>query len=376
MAGLIVHEWFAKHGGSENVVEQMLEALPESDLQVLWNDRDPKKRPARETWIARTPLRNSKALSLPFQLPTWRHLPSSVQYDWMLVSSHLFAHHARLRSQPSLPKYVYAHTPARYIWAPELDTRGAARHIRLASAFLKPIDRKRAQEAVRIAANSEFTRERILRAWGRDADVIYPPVDIERITSRSNWADMLSAEDAATLESLPEGFLLGASRMVPYKRLDAVIDAGEATGSPVVLAGAGPLWEALSARANVAGVPVLMVHRPSDELLFALYQACRAFVFPAVEDFGIMPVEAMAAGAPAIVPTAGGASESVALVRGGVAVTGLGADDWRWALTQADHIDRENLPARTEQLSNSSFQRRVRGWLEPAHDPTEDVTKP
>lgn len=363
MPGLIVHEWLAQTGGSENVLEQMLATLPDADLLVLWNDRVPSDRPVQETWLARTPLRRHKALALPFEVPTWRYLRAEKSYEWMLVSSHLFAHHARLRSQSDTPKHVYAHTPARYIWSPDLDRRGAAPHIKVASALLKPIDRKRAQEAVSIAANSEFTRDRIRRAWNRDAEVIYPPVNVERIRSVSDWRDSLTAREEDYLSALPADFLLGASRMIPYKRLDAVIDAGEATQVPVVLAGAGPLWASLKSRAERSTVPVHMVHRPSDELLFALYQRARAFVFPAIEDFGIMPIEAMACGAPVIVTHEGGAAETARLTGGGAIVESFEPSEWRHALSLVDAIDRRQLPDRVDAFSLASFRVALLGWL-------------
>lgn len=363
MPGLIVHEWFAKTGGSEKVVEQMLDALPHSDLQVLWNDRDPRERPAHETWISRTPLRKSKALALPFLLPTWRLLPARQRYDWMLVSSHLFAHHARLRGQHDIPKLVYAHTPARYIWTPEFDERGASLPVRAASAILRPIDRRRSREATRVAANSQFTRERIRATWGIDADVMYPPIDTERISGTSSWETALSESDQTILRSLPQEFLLGASRMIPYKRLDDVIRSGEATSLPVVLAGSGPEWEALKAQGDAASVPVHLVHRPSDALLFTLYQKCIAFVFPAIEDFGIMPVEAMAAGAPVIVPSVGGAAESVGLIKGGAIIERFDAANLRSALDMTSKVDRAALRTRVDRFSNTTFREHLQTWL-------------
>jgi glycosyltransferase involved in cell wall biosynthesis len=181
---------------------------------------------------------------------------------------------------------------------------------KFAARALKPLDRKRAAEATSIAANSRFISDRITRAWGRESAVIYPPVDVTRISS-SNWTDRLSSEEETVIQSLPEDFILGASRFVEYKRLDLVIRAGEAANMPVVLAGSGPLAQKLRHIAASATVPVYFVSTPSDNLLFALYQKCSVLVFPPIEDFGIVPVEAMAAGAPVVANTTGGASESV-----------------------------------------------------------------
>ncbi|MDR1825000.1 MAG: hypothetical protein LBR27_06670, partial [Bifidobacteriaceae bacterium] len=83
MSGVIVHEWIARFGGSENVVDQLAAMFPDAELRVLWVDAPERLTlPTRETWLARTPLRRSKALAVPFMLPTWRHLPARQPYDW------------------------------------------------------------------------------------------------------------------------------------------------------------------------------------------------------------------------------------------------------------------------------------------------------
>lgn len=364
MSGLLVHEWVAKSGGSERVVDQMVAAFPDADLKVLWND-DPGRFQVEpsETWLAGTPLRRHKAMALPFMPATWNSLASAKTYEWMLVSSHLFAHHARVRGQRELPKLVYAHTPARYVWAPDLDTRGQNPLARVASTLLRPIDRARAQEATAIAANSQFTRDRIQSAWRRDAVVIYPPVDTERISAVEDWAALVGKQGREILDGLPSEFLLGASRFVPYKRLDLVIDAGVAARLPVVLAGDGPAKGLLTARAADAGVPVIFIDRPSDELLYALYQRASAFVFPAVEDFGIMPVEAMAAGTPVIAPSTGGAAESVAATGGGVILHDESAEGWSQAVDQARRIDRTTIAERSHRFSSAQFRHEITSWV-------------
>lgn len=311
MAGVLVHEWIAQAGGSENVLEVMADAYPDADILCLWNDSVGRFDPVRvhETWIAKTPLRRSKALALPFLPFTWRNRANK-DYDWALISSHLFAHHARFDG-PDIPRYAYIHSPARYIWTPEFDARGGSLPIRLLGAAFKPVDRKRAHEGTAYAANSEFVRERIASTWGVDSRVIHPPVDVAGIQSRADWAGHASSQEQQILASLPAEFVLGASRFIPYKRLDLVIRAGELLGLPVVLAGKGPELERLRAIAGTAKVPVHFVLAPSGPLLWSLYQRASLYVFPAIEDFGIMPVEAMAAGAPVLAWGLGGTLETV-----------------------------------------------------------------
>ena len=313
MAGVLVHEWIARTGGTENVMEVLARAYPSSDIVCLWNDSEGRFDPARvrETWLARTPLRRSKPLVLPFLPTTWRHRPNR-DYDWVLMNSHLFAHHARFVGA-DIPRFAYVHSPARYIWTPEFDARGSSLPIRLLGAPFKPIDRRRAQESgASYAGNSKFVSQRIADTWDIDARVVYPPVDVAGIQTHDDWAEQLDGADHAQLDALPEGFVLGASRFIPYKQLDTVIRTGGLLGLPVVLAGNGPELPRLQAIAASATVPVHIVISPSHALLRALYQRAALYVFPAIEDFGIMPVEAMAAGAAVLVPTVGGATETVA----------------------------------------------------------------
>ena len=313
MGGVLVHEWISQSGGSENVLQAMSEVYPDADIVCLWNDSTGRFAPERlrESWMARSPLRRSKAAALPFMPATWRRRKNH-GYDWALISSHLFAHHVRFTPQPrDFRRFVYVHTPARYIWAPDLDGRGQSRAARTVAAALKPLDRRRAQQPAIYAANSDFVRRRMAETWGVEAQVIYPPVDVTEIQRVENWTTRLTAGESEIMATLPDGYLLGASRFVPYKRLDLVIKAGEAADRPVVLAGRGPELPRLQVAAASATVPVRFLGRPSVALLRALYQKAAVFVFPAIEDFGIMPVEAMAAGAPVLAHETGGTAESV-----------------------------------------------------------------
>lgn len=365
MSGVIAHDWISRVGGAEKVLDAMVGAFPTAEVWCLWND-DPvaryPSRTVRESWLARTPLRRTKAASLPLMPAVWRARPVR-EAEWVLASSHLFAHHIAVRG-PAVKKFAYVHTPARYIWCPSLDKRGQGLP-RLVAPPLRAIDRRRAQELYRVSANSDFVRIRIQRTWGREADVIYPPVDVKQITDCAAWADRLQADDQDLLSKLPETFILGASRFIPYKRLDLVIKTGEAAQVPVVLAGSGPEENSLRQLAAHSSVPVHFVVHPNDRLLYALYQAALAYVFPAVEDFGIMPVEAMAAGTPVIVPSIGGASETV--LHG---MTGAHVDaDWTGEdLATAVGIAAACVPgecrARAEMFDHDRFTSAIRRWID------------
>ena len=181
MSGLLVAEWIEHAGGAERVLDRLMQLFPDADVLCLWNDVPERysERNVRETWLARTPLRRHKALALPVMPITWR-IPRQHHHEWALVSSHAFAHHVRLDG-PEIPKYLYVHTPARYLWAPELDGRGDNLAARIAGPPLRHLDRQTAAGATAIAANSRFVAERIERSWGRTAEIIHPPVDVAGI---------------------------------------------------------------------------------------------------------------------------------------------------------------------------------------------------
>ena len=366
MAGLIVQEWIEESGGAEQVLDAMRLALPDSRVACLWNDDTTRFPPSTvdESWMARTPLRGRKALALPMMSGTWRRGWGDGEPDWVLTSSYVFAHHAGFGTKRGVPKFSYVHTPARYLWEPDLDSRTSVPLAGLARAYLRGVDRRAAASSGSLAANSEFVRDRIRRAWDRDARVIHPPVDAAAIAAVPDWAARTTPDERALLESLPDhGFLMAASRLVPYKRHDAVIRMGAALGLPVVVVGSGPERERLDAVAADAGVPVHMLGRVSDELMRALFQRALAFVFPPVEDFGIIPVEAMATGCPVIVNRVGGAAESAV---DGVAGAHYDPDDasgYRAAIDLATGIRPEAARARALDFDTARFVDDVRDWV-------------
>jgi glycosyltransferase involved in cell wall biosynthesis len=362
VTGVIVHEWLEPVGGVERVVDALEQAFPDSPIICPWDDVPERFGAGRvtESWLARTPLRRHKAASMPFLLEWWRRLPP-VEADWMLCCSHLFAHHARMRRpQNDVPKFVYTHSPARYIWEPEIDQRGDGLLARAIAAPLRSVDRRRAQEPVKIAANSKFIAERIERCWERESTVIYPPVDISVLPGTD---DELTPQELAVVDALPSGFLLGASRFVPYKRLDLAIQAGIAAGLPVVIAGDGPERERLADLAAEHPGRVTLVPRPSNELLRALYRRAAVYFFAPIEDFGIMPVEAMAAGTPVVGNAVGGAAETVLDGVTGSLFTSTDIGELRRAVETAVTMDPEACRHRARLFDGSTFGARIADWM-------------
>ncbi|WP_395398621.1 glycosyltransferase [Arthrobacter sp. UC242_113] len=363
MTGVIVHEWLEPHGGAEKVVEELAGLFPDAPIHCLWNDAPERFHHdrVRETWLAKTPLRRKKSLALPLMPATWRNLGHS-DADWILCSSHLFAHHARFRGPAAdAKKFVYAYTTARYIWTPEIDERGRSLPVRIAAKPLRKLDRTRASEPAEIASISRFVQERIERTWERESRVIYPPVNVAAFDNREE--PNLTGHEQQILDELPESFVLGASRFIPYKRLDLAIRAGVAAGIKVVLAGDGPLRTDLEAyAANHPGL-VTFVQSPSHHLLRELYRRCQVYIFPPVEDFGIMPVEAMATGTPVIASRVGGAAETIVDGETGVLLESFGDSDLRAAISAAERIDPEACRSRAWKFDSEVFRLSMKNWI-------------
>lgn len=329
MGGLIVHEWIEPTGGAERVVDTWVALHPDADVFCLWDD-DPQRYPDQqvtESWMATSPLRGRKAPALPFMSRTWRRLDVS-GYDWVLASSHSMAHHVgRAGERVGVPVFVYAHTPPRYLWAPELDDRARTRRARLIAPVLRRLDRRHVAPRTQYAVNSHFVKQRAWHAWGVDAEVIHPPVELDALRT----PDVLGSDDLATRERLGDGYLLAASRFARQKRLDLAIHFAAALGRRLVVCGRGPEEASLRALAARLDARVEFVISPSDALLRSLMRGADAYLFPPVEDFGIMPVEAMALGAPVIVNPQGGAAESLEIVGAGATF----AFDLPWTATEA-----------------------------------------
>lgn len=360
MTTLLAHEWLAPTGGSENVFEEMCASFPEADSVCLWNDATDRFPSVSETFLARTPLRRHKPLALPLMSAAWGQV-SLQGVDRVLVSSHAFAHHLATRaSKEGIPAFAYVHTPARYIWNPELDQRGEHWAGRLSRQPFRFIDRRRTSNEVRYAANSEFVAQRIRSAWNVDSRVIPPPVDVHTISSAVFAA--ADPTEQSLVDRLPNEFVLGASRLVPYKRLDSAIDVGELLHLPVVIAGSGPDAERLRDRANAASVPVLLTGRISTPLLWELYRRSSLYVFTAVEDFGIMPVEAMAAGTPVLANRVGGAKETVLATGGGSVADPDDVAELAAAAARAIDVDMSVVNPRLDGYSVERFRARLQTW--------------
>ncbi|GAA1391395.1 glycosyltransferase [Catellatospora chokoriensis] len=349
----IVHEWFGATGGSENVFLAINQVLPQAKGFVLWRDRDAHRGASyRESWLGRTPLRRSKALALPMMPLAWRTLTRE-KFDLVLSSSHAFAHHVKAGPSEHTRYLSYIHSPARYIWSPNLDHRGSPGVLSLPRRALQAVDVRMNRHVHSYAANSSEVRGRIERFWKRDAYVIHPPVDV----------DYFAAAPAAQ-RSQSRDYLLGVGRWIPYKNFDLMIQIAEAARLPLVIAGSGPMEAVLRRQAASVSVPVTFEQRPSRERLRELYWGAKALLFPTHEDFGIIPVEAMACGTPVLGLRSGGLLETVADGKTGFLLASKEPHDYVDRLRHLDELDRSIVSAHAENFSEAVFRARLASWIE------------
>lgn len=351
----LIHEWFERVGGSEQVFLQMTKALPDADRFVLWNAAGGQAPDGlRESWLARTPLRHHKSVALPLMPLAWRTLTRD-RFDVVVSSSHAFAHTVRLGSSPdggAVRHLSYIHSPARYLWTPDLDERNLPAALTAARPALRTVDRRLGRHVTSYAANSGEVRDRIRWFWRRDARVIHPPVKVDFFTSPSS-------NDVAQDRS----YLLGVGRWIGYKNFDLVIETASRAGLPLVVAGSGPDEARLRSLAATADVPIRFEVNPSDERLRSLYWGAAALLFPVHEDFGIVPVEAQAAGVPVVGLSRGGLLETVT-----PGVTGFLVDELDpVALASAAHaavgLDRDPIRAHARRFDEETFRRAFTAWV-------------
>ena len=354
-----MHEWVAARAGSEKVFEALASMWPDADLFALSVDPgvhlELQGRIVKTTFLDTPALRDRRSLTLPLMPLAWRAIGRR-GYDVVISSHHAFAASNRLAAEGGA-NLAYVHSPARYIWTPELDGRGGSPLHAPVRAALKRVDRGYVDRLTGIAANSRAVADRIAAFWHREAEVVHPPVDTEFFTP---------GQDDEVEVDVPEKFLLGFGRWIPYKNLDTVIRVAEQAGMPAVIAGRGPQKEQLAELARAAKVPVAMIESPSQEQVRELYRRAAALVFPTNEDFGLIPVEAMACGTPVLALNAGGARETVVDGETGALADGSDLQSYSDALPRALAASAVACRRRAEGFRTAEFARRARSWVDRA----------
>lgn len=302
----IVHDWLTDVGGAEKVLQQLLICYPNADLFTVVDFFPEKARNellfgkrATTTFIQKLPFSKSKYRNyLPLMPLAIEQLDLSA-YDLVLSSSYAVA--KGVITGPDQLHVSYVHSPIRYAWDMQhqyLRESGLNKGLRglMAKWFLHKIrlwDYRTAHGVDHYISNSNFIKKRVKKVYGKDSTVIYPPVDTSGFTFRADKDD----------------FYLTASRMVPYKRIDLIVEAFAAMpDKKLVVIGDGPEMDKIKSKS--ASNVLILGYQPYEALKDHMQRA-KAFVFAAEEDFGITPVEAQACGTPVIAFGKGGALETV-----------------------------------------------------------------
>lgn len=346
----IVHDFLVQDGGAERCAIELARLLPAAPVYTTFFDRATfadRLAPERvHPWPLQRLLGGRHFRSL---LPLYPAYFSLLDLRWArLVVSSSVAFAKAVRTSRQALHVAYVHTPMRYAWdldsylhasSYRLPTRLASRALR---APLLAWDRRTARNPDVLVANSETVRQRIRERWGRDAELIYPPVET---------AEFSPAER-------DDGYLLLAARLLAYRRVEDAIRAAGALGRELVVVGDGPERRRLE---QIAGPTVRFTGHLPRAGLVDLFERCHAYLLPGIEDFGIAAIEAMAAGKPVVAYAGGGAVETIIDGRTGVLYGSATAAALAEAIERLDGIafDRAVLREQAERFDRRHF---TAGW--------------
>ncbi len=345
----LVHDYLAQDGGAERVLGVLHRLYPEAPIFVLFHKK------GSVAGLEKAIIRESFLAKLPFG----RRL-----YQWYLPLMPLATEHHNLRgfdvvissasglakgvlTRPETLHISYCHTPTRYLWTDTHEYVADLKQNKLVKVFLPGLihrlrlwDRLSVDRVDRIVANSETVKRRIAKYYRRSSEVLYPPVDVENFTP------------AKTIGN----YFVAGGRLVPYKRIDIVVQVFNRLQLPLFIFGVGPELARLKAMARKN---ITFLGRVSDAEKAKILAEAKAYIHPQIEDFGITAVESMAAGRPVIAYHGGGAKETVVPGK-----TGIFFEEQTWesllhAVIHFDHTiwNQEVLTTHATSFSEERFQK-------------------
>ena len=363
MKKALIHEWFSSNscGGAEQCIKSFVSTWDDFDIFGLIDNF---KNQDRKDFLNNKTVHTSFIQNLPFGKTKYKNyfplFPFAIEqfnltnYDLILSSSHLVAKGILTHSNQLHISYV--HTPVRYAWDlyhRYLEEHNLSKGLKslMAKYFLHQLrmwDLSTINRVDYYIANSKFIAKRIKKIYGKDATVIYPPVDTEQFS----------------LEKTKENYYLTASRLVPYKKIDLIVDAFSQTNHKLVVIGDGPDLKKIKKKAT-KNIEILGYQ--SNESLISHMKKAKAFVFAAEEDFGIIPVEAQACGTPVICLNKGGTAETVT-TKTGVFFKNQTIQDIVEAITffekNKDSLDPDAIRQNALRFNRLRFEKEIKAFVE------------
>lgn len=348
----IVAEWLTSRGGAEKVIDSLLEIFPQADLftTVYNKNKLPEfaKNNPRTSFLQSIPILNKKHQLLAPLLPAAIASLDMSGYDLIISSSSSVG--KGIKKPKDSIHICYCHTPMRYAWEPDVDNRIIKLPFgKMMINYLKKWDLKTNKGVDYFLSNSEYTSLRIKKFYNRDATVIYPPVNIDKFS----YEDGIKRED----------YYVAVSRLVNYKRIDLAIKACNNLDRKLKIIGSGPEKDNLK---QISSDKVEFLGRTSDEKKFETIRRARALIFPADEDFGIVPIEAMSQGTPVIAYGKGGVRESVAEPECGAFFKNQTPDSLAEAIIKFENMkfDEKTIAKRAKNFSQEIFKKRIIDFIE------------
>ncbi len=353
----IVHDYINQYGGAERVLEVFMEMFPDAPIYTMVKDLS--KMPAK---FQNADIRTSFIQKIPFAKNHYKKMlslfPLAVEqfdlrsYDVILTSSSAFA--KGVITTPNQLNICYCYTPMRYVW--DLyhqyiteDVTNPIFKLLLPSVLhkIRMWDQLTAQRVDHFIADSKSISNRIKKYYGRDSEVIYPPVNFDQFYPSEQIGD----------------YFLIVSRLIPYKRIDIVIEAFNSLGWPLVIIGDGydrPRLQSL-AKANVQ-----FMGFQSDDVIAEYYSKCKGFILGGEEDFGITPLEAQASGRPVIAYRKGGALETVKEFETGVFFDEPTSKSLLQAISKFQELqfDTQTIRAHANNFSREKFKQEISQFIQ------------
>jgi len=363
----LAHDFLVDWGGAEETLAALAEIYPTAPIYTLIFDREKigsrgewlKNRVVRESFLGRMPnfLKRRKKWLLPF-LPTAPETFDLRDFDLVISSSGGFVKSLVVKSKTL--HFCYLHSPLRYVWdwsreyLEENRLKGRSKIlVRLFLNYLRLWDRSSAQRPDYFLANSWYTAQRIEKYYHRKSAVIYPPVKLEDFSPQKRH----------------QGYFLTVARLSAYKRMDLLIEVFHKLNLPLKIVGQGVEEKRLAKKIQESGRKnVQLLGWVERKDLVKLYENCRAFILAAEEDFGIVMVEALAAGKPVIALNQGGAKEIIKEGENGIlfdyAELELIADGVRRFIEQEDKFDCNQIRQTAEKFSWQRFQTEIVNFIQ------------